>query len=222
MSTPPSTTRPLVTACQCIAVRCSRCNEPYVDDESDATRCCFETVAEALQTLTGAGWDVSEERLVCPECTGGPTGVVALAICEYCSPPLFSVSEMPDRCCCQQQPAVHTFVPVTSAHHPAIAVRTCFAVNCSDCDEKLEIEDAPVHFGSADSALSAARDADWMVAAALDVLLCPECVDRRACAALGHTWPHEPDDVIEGTEVRYCQRGCGEQMRRHINESETL
>ncbi len=219
MSTPPSTTRPLVSACQCIAVRCSRCDQPYVDDESDAPG-CFETVAEALQVLTAAGWDVDDEHLACPECTGGPSTGVTLAICEYCSPPLFSDGDVPDRCCCQQRPVVHTFVPVVSAHHPAVTVRTCFAINCSDCDEPLEIEGAPVHFTSADDALSAARGADWMVVAALEVLLCPECVQQRACAALGHTWPDEPDAVIDGTELRYCRRECGEQRLRDINDQE--
>lgn len=54
MSTPSTPASPFVSAYQFVAVRRSRRDQAYVDDESDAPR-CFETVVEALRAVTRGG-----------------------------------------------------------------------------------------------------------------------------------------------------------------------
>lgn len=210
----------LLTTCRCITVNCSQRGEPFTDEEWDASQ-CFESIAQAIKTLADADWEISDDGVTCPDCAAGTAGVKSIAICEFCSPPLFSDVILPDRCCCARQPVVHTFVPLVTTSHPAVGVRTCFAGKCTDCDEALPTEDAPWHYPDADSALAAAVEAEWMVSEDLGLLLCPACVNRRACARMGHTWPEEPDAAVHGVELRYCVRQCGETTRRNIDDLES-
>ena len=211
----------LLTTSRCIAINCSQCGEPFTDEEWETPQ-CFESIAQAVEALADADWEISDDKVTCAECLVGTPGAQTLAICEYCSPPLYSDHELPDQCRCTQQPVLHTFVPLVTMAHPSVRVRTCFAGKCTDCDEALPNEGTPAHYADIHSALAAAGEAEWMVAEILGLLLCPTCVERRACGRLGHTWPEQPDAVVRGIELRYCQRECGESTRRTVNDSEGL
>lgn len=219
MSAPSDTTSPLIRAHRCIGVTCSRCNEPFVDEETD-TPVCFESISQAVRRLAEWDWEVNDEQVICPACTDTPTSVTAVSICEYCSPPLFSDRALPDRCCCAQDPVVHIFVPLVSMAHCAIAVRTCFEVTCTDCRESFDIAGGAAHYNTERAALAAASTAEWMIAENLNLALCPTCVNQRACASLGHSWPKEAHAVVDGIELRHCERDCGHMLHRNINDSE--
>lgn len=200
--------RSRLTEHDCVSVACTSCHEPFDDEFTHH----FESMPHALRVIGAADWTVTAQAILCPNCTddadpGTPTAV-AVALCEYCSPPMFSDTPTPDCCRCHDQAITHVLVPLSSARNPGFQNHSCISIHCSDCGADLGDEESTPHYPSTDTAITAATRAGWLVADGL-MITCTRCTNLRCCTALGHSWPDQPDFVSPaGLEYRYCQRDC--------------
>lgn len=193
----------------CVSVVCTRCHESFDDEFTHH----FESMPHALRVLGAADWAVTEQAVLCPNCTddadSNAPATVAVALCEYCSPPLFSAKPPLTYCRCHDQAITHVLIPLNPPENPGFQHHSCVSIRCSDCDADLGDEESTPHYPSTDAAIASAKRAGWMVAESL-MITCPRCTNLRGCNALGHSWPENPDFVSPaGLEYRYCQRDCG-------------
>jgi len=201
---------PLLTEQHCTSVTCTVCGQHYADDFTHH----FAAIEDALRALANHNWLVDEHEVWCPECADDAGADLKTAIvdrCEFCEPPLFpELSEvLPDSCRCTRQLVVHSPAPFTARTNPGFEPHHCLTVECGDCGSALGDDESTAHYPSAQAALDAAAEAQWLIARP-HLIVCQRCANRRSCTVLGHSWPQQPTFERDGIDYRRCLRGCDE------------
>lgn len=207
---------------QCIEVACSECGEQLGDD----TILHFDSIAAALAEINRSEWQINEDAVRCCDCIQAADGdtatlTVAVSKCEFCWPTLFSDDTTQNSCQCRNPGTTITHrlrVPFISHTHRAFTTHSCVTLACGGCGQSVSgNEEYDPHFSSPDRALQrAADDYDWLVS---DVLVCcAGCAESRACAAVGHQFPDEPNHVLAGGIELRCCSNCDATVRNPIGE----
>lgn len=217
-----ATTGPRFEHHQCIGVACTACGEQLGED----TIIHFDSMASAITEINRREWQVTDDAVRCYDCIQASAGdadaqINVVSRCRYCWPPQFSDEPRPQSCQCDNTAATVTHrlrVPFITHTHPAFTTHSCVTLTCGECGQNVSgNEEYDPHFSSPERALQrAAEDYDWLVSDAL--VCCERCAHKRACAAIGHRFPTNPNHVLpDGTEIRSCAN-CDATARRPIDQ----
>ena len=198
---------------RCIALTCTTCGQSFNDDFTHH----FASLPHALRIVASEDWVLTATGVLCWSCVDDldhdqrpAPAAPAVAMCEYCWPPLFSDTPEPDTCCCTSLAAAttHVLVPLVTLTHPGFEQHACVTIGCPECQSGVSAQDDEMgepHYDSPTAALhDAGKTYDWLVTGT--ITCCASCARTRECAALGHQLPDAPDHVTDdGIERRWCR-----------------